>query len=147
QHGYDTFITLGTGTHNVCAYGINKAGTAGTNVTLGCQAITVNNSTYGNLEAVTRVGSNLRAQGWSFDWDSASSIEVRFYVNSVYKSSVTANLNRSDLGTAYPAYGPLHGYDATFGTIGSGAQTVCAYGINIAGTAGDNTTLGCRTVP
>ena len=41
-----------------------------------------------------------------------------------------------------------HGGDVTAPGIGIGAgtYTVCAYGINLPGTPGGNTTLGCRDV-
>ena len=39
-HGFDTTVTVGAGTHNICAYAIN-VGVAGGNVLLGCKQVTV----------------------------------------------------------------------------------------------------------
>jgi hypothetical protein len=40
KHGFSTNIVASAGKHNVCAYGINKAGTGG-NALLGCKTVTV----------------------------------------------------------------------------------------------------------
>jgi hypothetical protein len=57
--------------------------------------------------------------------------------------AVRAAGERIDVGRAFPAYGPAHGYTGTFTISGSGIP-VCAYAINTGG--GSNTLLGCRTV-
>lgn len=41
MHGYRTFLTLPSGSHVICAYGVNAAGTPGTDQILGCQSISV----------------------------------------------------------------------------------------------------------
>jgi len=44
RHGFDTELVLTPGAHTVCVYGINSAGTPGTNPQLGCRATTVSAS-------------------------------------------------------------------------------------------------------
>ena len=41
QHGYSASLALPPGAHTVCTYGINVAGTPGSNQKLGCRAVTV----------------------------------------------------------------------------------------------------------
>jgi hypothetical protein len=45
----------------------------------------------------------------------------------------------------HPGYGAAHGFDKRL-TVAPGQHTVCAYGLNQAGTPGGTSALGCRTV-
>ena len=55
-----------------------------------------------------------------------------------------ATVNRSDLGAAYPIFGPYHGFDVTLAAP-SGPTQVCVYAINW-GPGWGNPQLGCKTV-
>jgi hypothetical protein len=68
---------------------------------------------------------------------------VHIYVDGV-GTSVTADIPRADLGAAYPASGPNHGYSTIIPVSGSGAHTVCIYGYNLG--PGSNVLFGCYTV-
>jgi hypothetical protein len=57
---------------------------------------------------------------------------------------IVADVARTGISGLPAAYGANHGFDVTY-AAGPGKQTVCAYGIEIAGT-GSNASLGCRTV-
>jgi hypothetical protein len=50
---------------------------------------------------------------------------------------------RSDVGAAFPSYGPIHGYSETM-TAKPGVHSVCLYGINTG--PGVSSQLGCRVV-
>lgn len=61
-----------------------------------------------------------------------------------FAAALTADGTRSDVGAAYPAFGPAHGFSTTV-SAGPGAHTVCTYGINV-GPGSGNPLLGCRSV-
>jgi hypothetical protein len=65
------------------------------------------------------------------------------YIDGRANALTWANLSRPDVGAAYPAYGPNHGYNLTMATT-AGPHTVCLYGINTG--PGASTQLGCRAV-
>lgn len=142
QHGYTATITGVSGTQDVCAYGINSAGT-GANSTLGCRSITLPTSPVGALDSVTVSGSTISARGWALDPDTAASIPVHVYVDG--RATVgTASLDRPDVAAANPGFGARHGYQVS-SVSSPGRHQVCAYAINSAG-AGNNSTLGCKVV-
>ena len=89
-------------------------------------------------------GNALRVRGWTFDPDTASPISVHVYIDGVGRGIGPANTNRPDVASAFPLWGPTHGYDLTVGGVAPGLHLVCTYGISVGG--GANTTLGCKTV-
>jgi hypothetical protein len=125
----------------VCAYGIDTAGGGGRE--LGCRWLVVpTGPPFGSLDHVTRSGNTVTVSGWTIDPDTRDAIDVHLVVGSQVLA-VRAAGERIDVGRAFPAYGPAHGYTGTFTISGSGIP-VCAYAINTGG--GSNTLLGCRTV-
>ncbi|MFT4050871.1 MAG: hypothetical protein QM677_01325 [Microbacterium sp.] len=145
-HGFSATISVSSGTHTVCIYGIDVG--AGSNVTLKCVKALFPGSggtqvaPFGSLDSVTVDGQTVTLKGWAIDPDTTSSIQVHTYVGS--QGSVTrANQTRTDVARVYPAYGSAHGFTQTV-TVPQGTSTVCAYAIDSAG--GSNTTLGCQTV-
>jgi hypothetical protein len=143
-HGYVAALAVGSGSHNVCAYGINSAG-AGGNSLLGCRVITVTNEPMGNLDSVSSSQSRTaQITGWAFDPDTSQTIPVHVYVDGGFAGVFTADEVRSDVAAVYPGYGNTHGYDFTL-DLAPGTHQVCTYAINSAG-PGSNTSLGCRMV-
>ncbi len=145
NHGFSAQLTLGAGTSQVCAYGINTG--PGGNSFLGCRSVTVGSADRGRapvgfFESLTLNGTTATASGWTLDPDDSTSIEVHLYVNGAGRAYV-ADKARSDIGAAYPANGSAHGFVEQI-QLGAGTSQVCAYGINSG--AGDNTFLGCRSV-
>lgn len=138
-HGYSAVIPVGTGTHQVCTYGINFG--LGENAGLGCRSVTVVGNPIGSLERITYSPTGLRVSGWALDPNTVASITVPIYVDGRARAVATASLGRPDVGRAFPGYGDAHGFAATF-PIGGGAHTVCAFGINVG--LGSNSTIGCR---
>lgn len=101
---------------------------------------------------VSRAAGQLGIWGWTVDPDTPkTAINVHVYLTypSGWRSNalvVPANKYRGDVGAAYPAYGPYHGYDQTFGVCCSGTYIVDVYGIDSSGKANDYTTLGRKSV-
>lgn len=150
DHGFGATVAAAAGSHQICAFGINTGN--GSNQLLGCRSATVPGpDPLGRLDGASIVpgpAGELRIEGWTIDPDDASPIDVHVYINGSGMPPVQAQLNRSDIGSAFPAYGPGHGFSlrvpTTYGSFREGENTVCVYGINSG--AGNNSNLGCRTV-
>jgi hypothetical protein len=141
-HGIATTFAAAGGTHQVCAYGINAAGSGG-NTLLGCQTVKVaDSSPFGGMD-VSLSGSTATVRGWTIDPDTAEPLRVDLYVDGKGAASTTANVRRPDVGRAYPSAGPDHGITAAL-SLAAGRHQVCAYAINVG--AGRNALLGCQTV-
>jgi hypothetical protein len=141
-HGYAVSFPATGGTHTVCTYGINIS--HGSNSTLGCRTFTVpTGAPVGSLDAAWSTTGQLGVAGWAIDPDTAGVSQVAVYVDGAGLGWFPAGGPRPDVAAAFPLYGPSHGYHLTF-SAGSGAHTVCTYGINTG--PGGNTTFGCRTV-
>jgi hypothetical protein len=71
---------------------------------------------------------------------------VQMDIDSHTNALTWANMPRPDVGAAYPAAGPDHGYTLTMPTT-AGPHTVCLYAINTG--PGTSRGLACRatTVP
>lgn len=142
SHGYSATQSATPGTLNVCAYGIESAGT-GSNTLLGCRAVTMmSGSPVGVIDSVSAAGGVITTSGWAFDQDSADAISVTVSIDGA-PSEVLAMAARSDVGAVYPAYGPLHGY-STSTPASAGTHQVCVTAMNVG--PGADTLLGCRTV-
>jgi len=144
-HGFDVTVpVVGGGQHQVCTYAINVGhGTA--NPKFGCATVTMpTGKPGGTLDVVQGQPGGVRIAGWSIDPDTTGPVQVHVYVNGVWTAAVTANTDRSDVGSAHPGYGDQHGFDTTV-PLAAGTHTVCVYAINV-GPAAANPQLGCRTV-
>lgn len=139
DHGYTATLKLPSGRRTICVYGINEG--PGANAALGCKAVTLPANPFGSLDSVTRTAGGLRVKGWAIDPDTKAPISVHLYVSGGGVHSVVADVSHRDLIPKY-GYGGAHGFDRTV-PAGSGARTVCAYGINRG--PGANTLLGCRS--
>ena len=98
---------------------------------------------FGAVDAVTAVPGGFEVSGWTADPDTADPINIQISVEGTSKT-VRADANRPDVGAAYPAQGPNHGYSVLVPVAKTGSNTVCVTGINV-GAGGDNR-LGCMTV-
>ncbi len=95
---------------------------------------------FGNVELVQTQFGGFQVRGWAIDPNSSDSIQVHVYVDGVGYPTV-ANLNRPDVGAAYPGKGNAHGFDFQVPARSFGTANICIYGINVG--AGDNTRFGC----
>jgi hypothetical protein len=142
-HGWTASLDLAAGTHKVCVYGINVG--TGSNALLGCTSTVVKHSPFGNLTSVTRRSDGLAVYGWAIDPDTTSGVTVRITFDGKQVRLLGAVLSRADVGSAYPDYGPKHGF-ATLLHPGRGRHTICAGADNVTGTPGTAAGLGCRTL-
>jgi hypothetical protein len=142
-HGWTVPLDLAAGSHQVCAYGINVG--TGANTLLGCTTTVVKHSPFGNLTSVTRRADGLAVFGWAIDPDSTGGTTVRITFDGKQVRLLGAVLSRPDVGSAYPDYGPKHGF-STLLHPGKGRHTVCAGADNVNNTPGTAAGLGCRTI-
>ncbi len=98
---------------------------------------------FGSIDAVTTGPSKVTAAGWAIDPDTSSPIMVQMYVDGLANAVTWADQPRSDVGVAFPAAGPNHGYSLTMAST-PGRHTVCLYAINAG--PGFSRQLGCRVV-
>jgi hypothetical protein len=144
-HGFSGSWTTTPGSHQVCAYGINGAG-SGNNALLGCRTVVVpptNARPLGSVDDMTAEAGGIRLRGWAFDPDTATSpTSVHVYVDG-RATAVRADQPRSDVARAYPAAGASHGFQSLVAAA-SGSHPVCVYALDTGG--GENATLSCRTV-
>ena len=101
------------------------------------------NNPFGNVELVAAAPGEFRVTGWAADLDTTAPIAVHVYVGSQGKAFV-ADLERADVGAAYPAVGSRHGFDVRVPAVGAGSTSVCVYGINAG--AGANVLLRCQQI-
>jgi Fibronectin type III domain len=138
NHGYAATLPLRQGTHRVCLVGVNIG--YGSNNSLSCQTITLNDNPKGALESATQVNGALKITGWAFDNDTpASPVIVSIGVDGV-SHLVRANLSRPDIAATYPGIGNLHGFSATY-KLPEGKHTVCVTAHNVG--YGADAKLGC----
>ena len=140
-HGFAATIPAPAGRHQVCLTAINVA--TGPNTSLGCRTVTVpTTAPLGSMDSASPVSGGVRVRGWALDPQTPAPSYV--WVEVAGKGQLTrASTSRGDIGAAFPALGPNHGFDLTL-PAPPGPQRVCATAVEIS--AGPNTSLGCRTV-
>lgn len=138
NHGFDITIPVDDGQHTVDVYAINT-GRGTVNPLLGRRVVNVSAVPFGNVEAALAQIGQVRVAGWAIDPDTSAPIDVHVYVDGTKRGQGTANLNRPDVGAAYPAAGSKHGFDLTVPVPTNGPHTVHVYGINVA--SGSNNPL------
>jgi hypothetical protein len=143
-HGFSTTIQAAAGSHQVCAT-VNNVGQGG-HTSLGCRTVRVgaagNGTPIGSFETATPVAGGIQVKGWAIDPDIATPVYVWVTVDGVGRH-LYADGARPDVGAAYPAAGPAHGFDGVVAGP-SGSRRVCATASNVG--PGSHTSLGCRTV-
>ncbi|MFA5801644.1 MAG: M23 family metallopeptidase [Thermoleophilia bacterium] len=98
---------------------------------------------FGSLEGTSVALGGVKVGGWVIDPNTADPIDIQVTVDGVLAKTTRADLNRPDVGAAYPAYGPAHGYSAAL-TVAAGTHQVCVNAVNTG--AGADNMLGCREV-
>ena len=144
NHGLNFTTAVEPGVREVCAYALNVG--RGDNSRLGCQTVTVkDHSPFGGINVTPSAGL-ATVTGWTIDPDTSAPISVHIYMDGVGVAIASANVNRPDIGRAFPASGPNHGINVALSAT-PGTHTICAYGINVG--LGANKLLGCEstTVP
>jgi len=144
-HGFAGTVPAAAGSRSVCVYGINVG--SGTNRLIECATVTVpanGSPPIGdvNTMGVTAKRDGVAFTGWAIDPDTTSPINVEVTVDGVRKAVVLANQPRPDVGAAYPASGPNHGFSGTV-AVPYGVHSVCISAPNVGGGTG-TTMLECR---
>ncbi len=86
----------------------------------------------------------MTARGWALDPEAETGpILVQMYLDGRTQTVGTADAPRPDIGAAFPAAGPDHGYSVTM-SASAGWHDVCLYAINVG--PGSSRNLGCRSV-
>jgi hypothetical protein len=143
NHGFDVTIPASSGVHNVCVYGINSGPVGNGNPAVGCATVKVG-SPFGSLDGFATGPSQVTVRGWAADPDTSGPVNVHVYVDGNWAGQGVADQSRPDVGQAFPALGPNHGYSVTV-PLAVGSHNVCVYAINV-GNGAVNTQLGCTTV-
>lgn len=148
SQGYEFSAPAAHGTQRVCAYAIDAFG-GDANSLIGCRDVNVPPAMappgppIGALDSAVATGTGIQLTGWAIDPDTANSIQVHAYVGTS-SVALNANVSRTDVARAHPAYGDRHGYAATVAAP-PGTHQVCVYGIDTVG-GQNNALLGCRSV-
>ena len=143
-HVFSLAVPLKSGTHKVCAVGINalygthNSAPACRTITLALRPI----GAFGTLQRVTG-STNLRVKGWALDPDTTSPISVRVRLDGQAYGTVLANVERTDVADAYPGFGADHGISTVVKTD-DGEHTVCVTAVNVGG--GSDRSLGCKLI-
>ena len=99
---------------------------------------------FGSLDwAAQWPAGGIATRGWAIDPNTTAPIDVQIHVDGVLVRTVTASLERPDVGAAHPASGSAHGFDVVV-PAGLGAHTVCITGVNVG--TGANTQIGCKAM-
>ncbi len=96
----------------------------------------------GSLDGVSTAYNAVTVNGWALDTATKVGTKVVVTAGSV-TGTFAATGNRPDIGAAYPAAGPKHGFSATL-TVPGGAQQVCVTAKAADGKS--DVSLGCRSV-
>ncbi|MBI1843322.1 MAG: M23 family metallopeptidase [Actinobacteria bacterium] len=142
RHGFSMLVPVSDpGRVTTCVYGANvEAGLAGR---LGCPSLDVAVNPFGSIDQVDRQPGGVNVSGWVIDPDVAESTDVHVYVDGAFAGSSGGAIERSDVASAFPAYGSAHGFSLDL-TVSEGFHVMCAYGINVA--SGQNSLIGCRWI-
>lgn len=158
-HGFSASFTLPRGTFEVCIRGINDPATRGIQGDLGCQQVVITNLLpFGSLDSLTTVPASgqipgtqifltpgsVTATGWSIDPDGSGPVTVELYDGANLVTSTVANLDRADVGAAYPGQGIAHGFTIS-ANLFKGSHLICVF---LRDTSGEPVrgTLGCQNL-
>lgn len=97
----------------------------------------------GNIETVSVKPGVVSVVGWALDRDDPSPVDVRVHVDGEQKIVVRADLDRPDVGNAFPGMGPRHGFAMDL-RLSNVSREFCLYAVNRG--AGADALLGCREV-
>lgn len=156
QRGFSGTLKLAAGKHTVCAIAGDLA--LGGDTPLGCQAFTVAKQSgastldavsvrqpVGRFDAFTQGAGRVSVRGWAVDPDVGGPVNYDVMIGGQSIGSGVANAVRPDVHSAYPLYGPFHGYAATFvAPTDPGNYDLCVVAVNNA--RGGNSIIGCKII-
>ncbi|MFJ2368639.1 hypothetical protein [Microbacterium sp. NPDC087665] len=146
RHGFNEFVSMSVGSHQVCVYAVNNG--AGGDTLIVCSTVKVTAPVDqgrvpgGFVEGIAPGAGGATVSGWAFDPDTTDPIQVHIYVDGAGKSYL-ADKARADVAASYPGAGPRTGF-SEFVSMSVGTHQVCVYAINNG--AGGNPLISCSTV-
>jgi hypothetical protein len=142
DHGFELTVPATQGQHQVCVTVTNIG--YGSNNSLGCANVTLDDSPIGGVDAVQQAGDKVLVRGWAFDPDRPKkALQVSLRVDKNTPTTLTADLSRPDVADAHPVAGPDHGF-ATKLKLAEGTHSVCIRVANVG--YGRALSLGCHKV-
>lgn len=146
NHGFSATLPLPSGgTHTICAGAIDIPANPSGNAFLGCRTLT-SAPPVGYVDYVGVAGANaVTVAGWALDRDTAAPVTIHVNIDGAWHV-LNADQSRSDIGAAFPGYGPDHGFSATLPLPDGGSHTVCFGAIDLPTNPAGNAFLGCRTL-
>lgn len=140
EHGFDVTLPADQGSHQVCVTVTNVG--YGSNNSLGCSTVVLNDDPRGKLETVAQSGTAIQVTGWTFDPDQPKRVlDVRVVADKAKTVVVPANQPRPDVAAANPQAGPDHGF-STLLHLAEGTHSICVSARNVG--FGHRQQLGCR---
>ena len=100
---------------------------------------------FGRVDSITATPAGDIVSGWAIDADTTDPVTVTVSVDGVPSAPVVASSSRPDVGTAFPDYGPAHGWTVPV-SVAEGLHRVCAVATNAPGTPGSDGSLGCKSL-
>lgn len=107
------------------------------------QGVSTVDNPVGNFESAAVAPGEFIVSGWTLDPNGSESLAVHVYVGG-RGIPIVANVDRPDVGAAYPGKGSAHGFSARIPANADGTVDVCIWAINVG--PGTNSSLGCRTL-
>ncbi len=142
NHGYSATVPATSGRHSVCVYALNQQSDKSS--LLGCRNVTTDSvAPQGRFDSIAATSTGATIRGWAFDSTTTQPVSVHVYADGRFLVSTVANQQRTDVGAAYPAQGPNHGFIADI-QLPPGAHNVCVHALNRQ--SDKATLLNCRTV-
>lgn len=159
NHGFGgSYAVTAAGSYQACFTALWAAGA----VPLGCKTTTVTTSidpqtpakgSFDRADPQWVSPTTILVDGWAFDPNQAAkplpvTIEAHSPSGAVKTTALTADLPRGDVGNAYPAAGPDHGFSAQIPISEYGRWSICATasGFPTGDATSNPTSLGCKTV-
>lgn len=140
-HGYRVTVEPPVGDREVCVWAVNVG--PGTSTKLGCISARIfGENPLGRVDSIIAGIGTAQVSGWALDPDGEDPVTVDIEIDGVAVGSTVADRQRPDVGDVYP-FGDSRGYLVTV-PVTKPRSTVCAIARNAG--AGDDTSLGCRTV-
>jgi hypothetical protein len=138
NHGFDAYMPLAPGDHQVCIFVRNWA--AGRDTQLDCPSIHIYDSPAGYIDSLWVQPDGVHISGWTLDPDTSGPVDLHVHVDDV-NYVVHTNVSRPDIGALHPEYGNIHGFQVV---VPPPTRQLCLFVINVG--PGDNVGLGCPPI-
>ncbi len=145
QHGFTFALPVSDGTHQICVVARNATDTPGLHTSLGCQSVSAQHSPMGAVNTLTSSLGKVTLTGWALDPDAADVLPTTLTVDGEPSSVVPTTVTRTDIAVRFPGVGDQHGVRAVL-ELAEGTRTVCLQAPNVVDAAGNDATVGCKTV-